>query len=55
MAKNDKNIKNLQKRIDQLEAEMAEALKKKRSGSTYDVPKTMKLIADLKQDIKRLQ
>jgi hypothetical protein len=55
MAKNDKKIKVLQDRINQLEAEMQEALQKKRQGKAYDVPGTMKKIADLKQDIKRLQ
>lgn len=55
MAKNTKKIKVLQDRIAALEAEMAEAVKKKGKGVAYDVPGTLKKIADLKQDIKKLQ
>lgn len=55
MAKNDKKIAVLQKRISQLEAEMAEAVKKKGKGVAYDVPGTLKKIADLKMAIKKLQ
>ena len=55
MAKNDKKIKVLQNRITMLEKEMNEALQKKRHGSTYDVAGTTKKIADLQQDIKKLQ
>lgn len=54
MAKNDKKIKVLQDRINQLEAEMKEVLQKKNRG-TYDMPRTLRLVADLKQDLKRLQ
>ena len=56
MAKNSKKIKVLENRIEQLQAEMEEALTKKKHGqSAYDVPKTLKLIADLKKDIQKLQ
>lgn len=54
MAKNTKQIDKLTKRIEQLEAEMKEALQKKGKGPAYDVPKTLKLIADLTADRKRL-
>lgn len=54
MAKNDKKIKVLTDRIAQLEAEMQAALQKKGKGPAYDMPGTMKKIADLKADRKRL-
>lgn len=56
MAKNDKAIRNLQNQIDKLEADMKNALQKKKSGTAaFDVPKCLKTIADLKADLKRLQ
>lgn len=55
MAKNDKKIKVLKDRIEQLEKEMQEALGKKKSGTNaFNVPERLKLIAELKQDLKRL-
>lgn len=55
MAKNDKKIKVLTDRIEFLETEMKTALQKKHSGKPYDSPRTLKLIADLKQDLARLK
>lgn len=55
MAKNDKKIANLATRIEFLETEMKTALQKKGKGPAYDVPGTMKKIADLKMDMKKLK
>lgn len=54
MAKNDKKIAKLDARIAELETEMTLALQKKGQGKAYDVPGTMKKIADLKMDRKKL-
>lgn len=55
MAKNDKKIKVLTDRIEQLEVEMKNALQKKTSNKVaFDVPGTMRKIADLKADLKKL-
>lgn len=54
MAKNDKKIAGLKTRIEALEAEMQTALQKKSQGKAFDIPGTMKKIADLKMDLKRL-
>lgn len=59
MAKNDKKIAKLDARIAELEDAMKNALQKKRSvsspqGVAVDVPGTMKKIADLKMDRKKL-
>lgn len=54
MSKNAKKIAVLDKRIDQLEAEMKDALQKKTQGKAYDVPGTLKKINDLKLDRKKL-
>lgn len=54
MAKNDKMIAKLTQRIEALESEMKVALQRKGKGPAYDVPKTLKLIADLTADRKRL-
>lgn len=55
MAKNDKKVAVLSKRIEELEAEMKVALQKKGQGKAYDVPGTLKKINDLKMDRKKLQ
>lgn len=54
MSKNAKAVKNLTKRIEQLEAEMQDALQKKGRGPAFDVPGTLKKINDLKLDLKKL-
>jgi hypothetical protein len=54
MAKNDKKIANLTNRIKELEDAMKLALQKKGQGPAFDVPGTMKKIADLKMDLKKL-
>jgi uncharacterized protein (UPF0335 family) len=56
MAKNDKAIRNLENQIAKLEADMKNALQKKKSGTqAFDVPKCIKAIADLKLDLKKLR
>ncbi len=56
MSKNAKKIQVLTDRIAQLETEMKESLQKKKSGTVaYNVPATVRKIADLRADIKRLQ
>lgn len=56
MSKNAKKILVLTERIAQLEAEMRESLQKKKSNvAAYNVPATLRKIADLKIDIQRLQ
>lgn len=55
MAKNDKKIANLEARVVQLESEMKLALQQKGKGPAFDVPGTMRKIADLKMDIKKLK
>ena len=56
MGKNAKKILVLTERIAQLEAEMRESLQKKKSNvAAYNVPATLRKIADLKIDIQRLQ
>ena len=56
MSKNAKKIKVLQDRIQALESEMKLALQKKSSAKTaYDVPGTVRKIADLRKDIAYLQ
>jgi hypothetical protein len=54
MAKNDKKIAVLTNRIAELETEMKSALQRKGKGPAYDGPATLRKIADLKADIKRL-
>lgn len=55
MSNNAKKIKVLQDRIDTLQNEMKLSLQKKSSGKAYDVPGTIRKIADLKKDIAHLQ
>lgn len=56
MSKNAKKILVLTERIAQLEAEMKEALQKKKSGTVaFNVPVTVRKIADLRADLRRLQ
>lgn len=56
MSKNAKKILVLTERIAQLETEMKEALQKKKSGTVaFNVPATVRKIADLRADIQRLQ
>lgn len=56
MSKNLKKIKVLLDRISVLEQEMRTALQKKSSGKVaYDVPATVRKIADLHKDISHLQ
>ena len=56
MAKNDKAIRNLENQIAKLEADMKDSLQKKRSGTVaFDVPKCVRMIADLKKDLAALK